>query len=467
MNRLRGELLRKAVHIGMGGFALLFRWITPGQAAILAIVALLFNLFVLHRLTRRALLREGERASGFSLGIALYPGVVLVAIVVFRERMELAAAVWGLLAVGDGMATVAGVLSKGGKLPWNPQKSWAGFLAFVLNGAAAAAFLIRWTQQAAVDATPAMESVGFSFLAVGGDAQEFAFLIAACLVAALAAAFAESLPTGIDDNILVGLVGGGFLYAATLVQPVLLEARGAEMLTAALWGALVNAVLAVAAYAAKSVNVSGALGGFVLGTALFAFGGWRAFLMLFVFFVLGTAATKLGYRRKAALGIAQEQGGRRGVKNAVANTLTGVLFAFLAVSTASPEVFTAALVAAFATAVCDTVASEVGQVYGRTHLLITNFRRVPAGTDGAVSLAGTVAGLAAALALAGIAWRVDLVTLPVAGIVAAAGFAGATIESYLGATVEKLDLLDNELVNFVNTMIGALIALIATWLLIG
>jgi len=467
LNRLIGELMRKAVHISMGGFALLFRWITPGQAATLALVALLFNLFVLHRLTRRMLLRKDEHASGFSLGIALYPAAVLAVIVVFRERMELAAAVWGLLAFGDGMATVAGVLAKGGRLPWNPQKSWAGFLAFVLNGTAAAAFLIRWTQHAAVDATPAMESVGLSFLAVGGNVHEFVFLIVACFIAALAAAFAESLPTGIDDNILVPLVGGGFLYAATLVLPALLSARGAELLAAVLWGALVNAVLAAAAYAAKSVSVSGALSGFVLGTALFTFGGWRGFLMLFVFFVLGTVATKLGYRRKAALGIAQEKGGRRGVKNAVANTLAGVLFAFLAVSTASPEVFTAALVAAFATAVCDTVSSEVGQAYGRTHLLITNFRRVPAGTDGAVSLEGTLAGLAASLVLAGIAWQIELVTLPVAGIVAAAGFAGATIESYLGATVKKLHTLDNELTNFANTMIGALIALVATRLLIG
>ena len=100
MNRLIGELMRKAVHISMGGFALLFRWITPGQAAILALVALLFNLFVLHRLTRRTLLRKDEHASGFSLGIALYPAAVLAVIVVFRERMELAAAVWGLLAFG-------------------------------------------------------------------------------------------------------------------------------------------------------------------------------------------------------------------------------------------------------------------------------------------------------------------------------------------------------------------------------
>ena len=461
MSQLRGELMRKAVHISMGGFALLFRWITPGQAAILAIAALLFNLFVLHRLTRRALLRENERGSGYSLGIVLYPAVVLVVIGIFRERMELAAAVWGLLAFGDGMATVAGVLSSRGKLPWNPQKSWAGFLAFVVNGTAAAAFLIRWTQHAVVDATPAMESIGFSFLAVGGDLREFTFLISACFVAALAAAFAESLPTGIDDNILVPLVGGGILYAATLVQPVLLSAQGIALFTACLWGLLINAALAAAAYAARSVTVSGALGGCVLGTALFTFGGWRIFLMLFIFFVFGTLTTKLGYRRKAALGIAQEKGGRRGVKNAVANTLTGVLFAFLAVSTASPEIFTAACVAAFATAACDTVSSEIGQAYGRTHVLITNLRRVPAGTDGAVSLEGTVAGIAASFVLAAIAWKVNLIALPVAGIVAAAGVAGATIESYLGATVEKLGMLDNDLVNFANTMIGALIALAA------
>jgi uncharacterized protein (TIGR00297 family) len=463
---VRGELMRKAVHIGMGFFALLFRWITPGQAAMLAIVALLFNLFVLHRLTRRTLLRDNERRAGFSLGIVLYPAVVLALIGVFHERMELAAAVWGLLAFGDGMATVAGVLSKGRRLPWNPDKSWAGFLAFVLYGTAAAGLLIRWTQQAAVDTSPALKSIGLSFLAVGGDLHEFVFLVAACFVAALAAAFAESLSTGIDDNILVPLVGGAFLYAATLVQPALLAALGPELFSAMLWGALVNAVLALLAYAAKSVTVSGAVSGFVLGTALFTFGGWRGFLMLFVFFVLGTATTKLGYRKKAALGIAQEKGGRRGVKNAVANTLTGVLFAFLAVSTASPEIFTAALVAAFATAACDTVSSEVGQAYGRTHLLITNFRRVRPGTDGAVSLEGTLAGFVASLVLAGIAWQVGLVGFPVACIVAAAGFAGATIESYLGATIERLDLLDNDLVNFFNTMIGALVALVATkWLL--
>jgi len=463
LSGLRGELLRKAVHVGMGGFALALRWLTPLQAAGLAVTALLFNLFVLHRLTRRALLREDERASGYSKGILIYPAVVLALIAVFHHRLELVAACWGLLAVGDGMATVVGVLAGGAKLPWNPKKSWAGFFAFVTWGTAAAAFLVRWTQHAAVDATPAMDSVGFSFLIAGGEVERFVFLLIGCFAAALAAAFAESLASGIDDNILVPLVGGGVLYAATLIQPEILIARADELALALAWGAAINAVLAGMAYALRSVSVSGAVGGWVLGTALYTFGGWRGFLMLFLFFVLGTATTKMGYRKKEALGIAQEKGGRRGVKNAVANTLTGVVFALLAVGTAYPEIFSAALVAAFATAVCDTVSSEIGQAYGRTHVLITNLKRVPAGTDGAVSLEGTLAGLLASVVLSGIAWQVGLVSLPVAAIAAAAGFAGATIESYLGATVETMDLLDNELVNFANTMIGALIALVATW----
>ena len=77
MSTTGSELLRKSVHISMGGFALLLRFLTPGQAALCAGIALAFNLFVLHRVTRRALLRHDEKTRGYSLGIALYPAAVL------------------------------------------------------------------------------------------------------------------------------------------------------------------------------------------------------------------------------------------------------------------------------------------------------------------------------------------------------------------------------------------------------
>ena len=92
MAGIAGELTRKAVHIGMGGFAFVLRYLTPFQAAAFAAVALVFNLVALHRVTRGTLLRDSERPRRFSLGIVLYPAVVLALILVFRDRMELAAA---------------------------------------------------------------------------------------------------------------------------------------------------------------------------------------------------------------------------------------------------------------------------------------------------------------------------------------------------------------------------------------
>ncbi len=417
---VQSELLRKLVHVGMGGFALALRWLTPWQAAACALLALLFNLFLLHRITGRSLLRTDEKGKGFSLGIALYPAVVLTLILVFFRRMELAAAVWGFLAFGDGMATVAGVTVGGPKLPWNREKSWAGLVAFVLWGTAAAAFLIRWVQLGA--ASGQNDHAGMSFLTFGPW-----FLIAGCFAAALAAALAESVPTGIDDNILVPLAGGLTLYAATLVDPLLLASTWPVMSQALLWGAAINAVLALAAHAARGVGVSGAVWGWLLGTLLYGFGGWRSFLMLLVFFVLGTVCTRAGYGRKAAMGIAQEKGGRRGARNAFANTSAGVLFAFLAVTTPFSLPFFLAVVAAF--------------------------------------VEGTLAGIAASLVLGAVAAWTGLIPTVGIGLVVAAAFAGTTLESYLGAAFEGTKQIDNELVNFTNTLAGGLTALALAWLL--
>ena len=445
----------------MGGFALLLRWLTPGQAMLCALVALTFNLFLLHRLTKRALLREGERDRGYSLGIALYPAAVLALLVVFRDRLELAAAVWALIAFGDGMAAVAGTILRGPRLPWNPGKSWAGFVAFVLWGGATSAWLLRWVQHGALDGAAGrpVTWIGASFLDAAQPHWDPILLLGGCFAAALAAGVAESLRTGIDDNILVPVVGGATLLAATFVEPHALVDAWPTMSRDLLVGAGVNAVLAVAAFAARGVGTSGAIVGWMLGTLLYGFSGWRGFLMLFTFFVLGTACTKLGYARKAALGIAQEKGGRRSAKHALANTTAGLAFAFLAVATGRPEGFLLALVAAFATKASDTVASEIGQAYGKRHFLVTTLERVKAGTDGAVSLEGTLAGIAGSLVVGAVAWATGLIDGPGVGIVAVAAFVGTTLESFLGATFEKVKLIDNEIVNFTNTVVGGLVAL--------
>jgi uncharacterized protein (TIGR00297 family) len=120
-----------------------------------------------------------------------------------------------------------------------------------------------------------------------------------------------------------------------------------------------------------------------------------------------------------------------------------------------------AAAAALATAVMDTVGTEVGQVVqGRTFLL-PDFRGVPPGTDGAVSLAGTGAGLLAAdliallfIVLYGLPWSAGV-------IVAAAACAGTVIESLLGRDGAPWRVSNGHVLNLYNTAAGASVA----WLL--
>ena len=67
-------------------------------------------------------------------------------------------------------------------------------------------------------------------------------------------------------------------------------------------------------------------------------------------------------------------------------------------------------VASLSTKLSDTTASEVGKAYGKRTFLITTLKAVPRGTEGAVSLEGTVAGIVASVAIALVAWAVGLIS---------------------------------------------------------
>lgn len=228
---------------------------------------------------------------------------------------------------------------------------------------------------------------------------------------------------------------------------------------------IVNGIATAAAFAAGTVGVSGAVVGAILGIALYVFGGWQAFVILLLFFVLGSGTTKIGYARKAARGIAQERGGRRGARHAIANCAVPVFLAFLAAVTHHPDLFSIAMVAALATAAFDTVSSEIGQVWGRHPFLPTTLRRVPPGTEGAISIEGTLAGAAAAAVIATAAMLLGLTSsggLIATAVIVAAALAGATLESYLGALGSRPDgggSFDNEAMNLLNTAAGGLCAL--------
>lgn len=234
--------------------------------------------------------------------------------------------------------------------------------------------------------------------------------------------------------------------------------------------AAVNAALAASSYAAGAVKLSGVIGGFIVGFLILFFGGWGSFGVLFHFFVFGSAVTKFGYRRKAALGVAQEDKGRRGAKHAFANCGTGAAAAiayFFLSRAGHPDAsaMLVVLVAGFATALFDTVSSEIGQLYGKHPFLITSLKPVPVGTDGAVSVEGTLAGLAAGALLGVLGAAFGLYGAQGILFVTIGAFIGTTFESIIGAFGTAKKRINNELLNFLNTLVGGASAGLLAFLL--
>ena len=218
----------------------------------------------------------------------------------------------------------------------------------------------------------------------------------------------------------------------------------------------VTALFTVLAYALGMVSRGGALGGLAVGTAVYGCLGPEGFAILALFVIGGSALTRLGYGRKRRAGTAESGGGRRGAKNALANCGVAVGCAVLAVVTGYAS-FTAAFVSSLGAAFADTAESEVGGLYGRSPRLLTNLSPVPPGTDGAVSLPGTLAGLAAAGLTALLGLALGLVAGPGASLVVVfAAFLGTVADSLVGALAPRVG---NELTNVACTLVAAVVAL--------
>ena len=231
----------------------------------------------------------------------------------------------------------------------------------------------------------------------------------------------------------------------------------------------VNAILLGTAWLLpkKLLTPWGYLNALVLGVIVWGSLGWRGYLIVMLFFLLGSTLTFVGIEQKEAEGIAEERSGVRGAGNVWGSALAATICAIATLFCPAPYkyLFVLGYVASFCTKLSDTTASEVGKAYGKTTYLITNLQPVPRGTEGAVSLEGTLAGAFASVILAAIAWTIGLIN-PI-GIVwcVVAAFIATTIESLIGATLEsRLPLLTNDLVNFINTVIGAIVAIFLAWL---
>ncbi len=225
-----------------------------------------------------------------------------------------------------------------------------------------------------------------------------------------------------------------------------------------LWTAVfVTALFAVLARALRGVSTSGALAGGVVCFTLYAGVGFGAFTGLVLVFVLTWAATRFRYAQKAKHAVAEKKGGRS-ASQVLANVGLAGACAVLYHYTHNNALLVG-LCAVLAEAAADTVSSELGQALRSTARLVTNWKPVPAGTDGGITIIGTLAGaiaaalVAAQFALTGVLpWRAALIS-SVAAVIA------MFVDSLLGAMLERRRLLNNDAVNLLGTLCAAAVAM--------
>jgi len=196
-------------------------------------------------------------------------------------------------------------------------------------------------------------------------------------------------------------------------------------------------------YKKRLLNNTGIIIGDIVGIITFLLGGLVPFFAIVIFYAIAEISTKLARFNK-------EKHEQRTTANIIGNSGAAIIALFLGQGIA----FFGAISAALA----DTISSEIGMLSKKEPVLITNFKKVEKGTDGGITPLGMIAGLGGAIIIGLIYFFGMNQSISVLLAIIIAGLLGTTIDSFLGATLERKKLLSNTQVNFLASSSGAIIA---------
>jgi len=214
-------------------------------------------------------------------------------------------------------------------------------------------------------------------------------------------------------------------------------------------------ILGFITYRRKSLDLFGSAVMVFMGVVIIFSAGANWLILIVLFLIMSLAATRYSKKYKRSLGQFE---GRRTSKNVISN---GVVACFMAAFGGYYLPFVGGFIGAIATATADTLASEIG-VLDQQPRLITTFQKVDPGTNGAVSVLGTASGIVGAAIIGIAAYLLGVMPNPLSAIVVSiiSGTIGCFMDSILGALLENRNLLTNEHVNLIATIVGAFVGIL-------
>ena len=256
--------------------------------------------------------------------------------------------------------------------------------------------------------------------------------------------------------------------------------------------------LGVLAVKAKAIDISGALVGGAISFIAFLAGGAQWLVIIVTFFLVSSLLTRYRYEYKRKMGSAQGKSGVRSWPNTIANGGVAATAATLELYFHA-DILAIAYLGSIAAAMSDTLATEVGLLSRTMPRLITHPERtVRPGTSGGVSPLGEGAALISAFIIGMMGFLLTVIGklnldtfLVLVPSVLAGGILGTLIDSLVGAKIEGIrecvvckenteerihhdrptvltqgsKYVDNNVVNFIGILAGAMISIVLFLLL--
>ena len=255
-------------------------------------------------------------------------------------------------------------------------------------------------------------------------------------------------------------------------------------------GFLLGVLISLVAWRARALSSSGAIAAALTGGLIFGLGGLPWAVLLLAFFISSSGLSKAFKRQKATVDEKFSKGSQRDWGQVMANGGLGALLAIAHAAFPSQSWPWLAFAGAMAAVNADTWATELGVLSPWPPRRITTGKLVERGASGGITLLGTLAALAGAVLIGGLAMLFSagqevallLVIIPLAGLL------GSLVDSFLGATVQVIyrcpacdketerhprhlcgtetvqirgwRWLNNDWVNFACSLVGAILSIV-------